>query len=261
MPPEEEYEIITVDESNIDTEHICCAIGNDKKNQIRSQQKKDWMKPLLPKGLVFKKVNIRGKAFVEFLPAKEAWKPIQAPGYNVIHCLWVSGRYKKQGLGKRLLEACLEDSKEKNGVAVITGKKKMPFLTDRSFFRKHGFETVDTAAPNFELMVKKFRKNAPDPVFREGAKNPQVEDNGGITFLYAHQCPYTADWMDELAALAEEMEIPVKSRLITSRKEAQEAPTAFPTFTIFWKGKFETHVIQTTNQFRKLVTKLREKEP
>ena len=32
--------------------------------------------------------------------------------------------------------------------------------------RKKGFEVVDTAPPNFELLVKKFNKNAPTPKFK-----------------------------------------------------------------------------------------------
>lgn len=36
--------IIQITEQNIDTEHICCAIGNDKVNKLRAESKKDWMK-------------------------------------------------------------------------------------------------------------------------------------------------------------------------------------------------------------------------
>lgn len=32
--------IITINKNNIDKEHICCAIGNDKVNQSRAQSKK-----------------------------------------------------------------------------------------------------------------------------------------------------------------------------------------------------------------------------
>jgi len=33
--------IITIDKNNIDQEHICCAIGNDKQNQSRAHSKKE----------------------------------------------------------------------------------------------------------------------------------------------------------------------------------------------------------------------------
>ena len=33
MTETDQLEIITVDAQNIDSEHICCALGNDKKHQ------------------------------------------------------------------------------------------------------------------------------------------------------------------------------------------------------------------------------------
>jgi len=33
---ENNIKIMTIDETNIDQEHICCAIGNDKANQSRA---------------------------------------------------------------------------------------------------------------------------------------------------------------------------------------------------------------------------------
>lgn len=36
----EEIDIITLTNENIDSEHICCAIGNDKKSQKRAATKK-----------------------------------------------------------------------------------------------------------------------------------------------------------------------------------------------------------------------------
>ena len=44
---------------NIDQEHICCAISNNKDVQVVS--KKNWLKERLDEGLVFLKGNVRGK--------------------------------------------------------------------------------------------------------------------------------------------------------------------------------------------------------
>ncbi len=57
--------IITINSANIDREHICCAIGNDKANQARALTKKDWMRERFKDGLVFKRLNERGKVFIE----------------------------------------------------------------------------------------------------------------------------------------------------------------------------------------------------
>lgn len=41
---EEKLEIITVNTANIDSEHICCAIGNDATNIKRANTKKKMVK-------------------------------------------------------------------------------------------------------------------------------------------------------------------------------------------------------------------------
>ena len=48
---------------NIEKEHICCAIG-DKKHQAGVTQKKEWIKNKIKDGHVFRKLDARGKVFV-----------------------------------------------------------------------------------------------------------------------------------------------------------------------------------------------------
>lgn len=50
-------EIINVTGENIETEHICCAIANDRDCQVRA--KKDWLTRRFADGLVFQKLNVR----------------------------------------------------------------------------------------------------------------------------------------------------------------------------------------------------------
>lgn len=162
---EEEIEIITLNHENIDSEHICCAIGNDAINQRRANVKKTWLKERFDEGHTFKKFDLRGKVFIEYVPAEYAWFPVDAPGYNFIQCLWASGRYKGKGFGSRLLEECEKDSRDKNGLIAVTSNKKLPFTVDKKFYLKKGFEVCDTAHPYFELLVKKFKDDVPDPKF------------------------------------------------------------------------------------------------
>ena len=60
-----EYVNLTLE--NIDDEHICCAIG-DKKHQIGVNSKKEWIKSKLEDGHIFRKLNARGKVFIEYEP-------------------------------------------------------------------------------------------------------------------------------------------------------------------------------------------------
>ncbi len=104
-------ELIKLTHDNIDQEHICCAISNNKDVQVMS--KKAWLKERLDEGLVFLKGNVRGKCFIEYIPAEYAWAPIEAEGYMYIDCLWVSGQFKGHGYSNLLLDTCIEDSKAK----------------------------------------------------------------------------------------------------------------------------------------------------
>lgn len=52
------------------------------------------MKEQLKDGLVLLKGNVRGKCFIEYVPAENAWMPIEVEGYMYINCFWISGQFK-----------------------------------------------------------------------------------------------------------------------------------------------------------------------
>ena len=56
-------EYIQVTRENIEKEHICCAISNNKDIQVLS--KKTWMDQCFDDGLTFIKSAERGKCFIE----------------------------------------------------------------------------------------------------------------------------------------------------------------------------------------------------
>lgn len=60
-------ELIRLTQENLETEHICCAISNNKDVQVMS--KKAWLSDRLDEGLVFLKGDVRGKCFIEYIPA------------------------------------------------------------------------------------------------------------------------------------------------------------------------------------------------
>lgn len=67
-------EIITITADNIDSEHICCAVS-DKKDSTGANAKKSWMKDRFQDGLVFRRLDARGKVFIEYIPAEKACIP------------------------------------------------------------------------------------------------------------------------------------------------------------------------------------------
>lgn len=78
-------EYIKITKENIDLEHICCAMSGKQ-----SLAKKEWMKNRFEDGLVFYRSKERGKCFIEYIPAENAWIPIEAGGYIFINCLWIA---------------------------------------------------------------------------------------------------------------------------------------------------------------------------
>ena len=63
-------EYIRVTKENLEQEHICCAISNNKDVQVSS--KKAWLVERFNECLVFLKSVERGKCFIEYIPAENA---------------------------------------------------------------------------------------------------------------------------------------------------------------------------------------------
>lgn len=245
-------EIVKLTHENIEQEHICCAISNNKDIQVIS--KKNWLKERLDEGLVFLKCDVRGKCFIEYIPAEYAWIPVEAKGYMYIDCLWVSGQFKGHGYSNLLLNECIEDSKDKGkkGLVILSSKKKMGFLSDPKYLRYKGFETIDTAAPYFELMYLPFDKSADKPRF---GNTVHKHDNmqKGFVLYYTSQCPFTAKYVPLLEKMARTRNAVFQAIHIQSRQEAQNAPTPFTTFSLFYDGEFVTHEILSEKKFEQIL--------
>ena len=250
--------IIQVDKSNLENEHICCAIGNDVVNSRRTDSKKEWMNKCFSDGLVFKKLNVRGKVFIEYTPIEKAWKPVTGKNYFFINCLWGSGQYKNKGYAKQLLNECIVDAKKqkKDGVAVVTSTKTKPFLTDKKFYIKHGFETVDNALSYFELLVLKFNKDAHDPAFTQTAKEGTCPNKNGFTIVYSNQCPFTEEYTDIMIDFAKRNNFKASKVKLETYSDAQKISSPFGTFGVYYNGKFETHEILSDKRFEKLLTQI-----
>lgn len=57
-----------------------------------------------------------------------------------------------------MLEYCINDakSKGKSEVCILSSKKKKPFLSDKKFMQKYGFEIVDVIENEYELLALSF---------------------------------------------------------------------------------------------------------
>lgn len=247
--------IITITKDNLEEEHICCAISDNKDCQVMS--KKLWMAERFADGLVFKKGDVRGKVFIEYIPAEKAWCPINAEGYMFINCLWVSGKYKGQGISNELLNECIDDSKRKGkkGLAVLSSKSKMTFLSDPKYLKYKGFLLADTALPYYELMYLPFEENIEKPCFKSCAKDAKIGEQGFVLF-YSNQCPFTEKYMSLIVETAESKGIAFRVVKYQTTEQAQNAPAPFTTYSLFYNGQFVTNEILSDKKFAKLLANL-----
>ena len=185
-----EAKYITLTKENIDTEHICCAYS-DKKCSEGYEMKIAWLKKEFDNGYVFRRLDARAKVFIEYVPAEKAWIPVDALGYLMINCFWVSGQYKGNGHAKALLRSAIEDAKAqgKNGLVTVVGTKKFHFMSDTKWLLSQGFETIEKLPNGFSLLALKINPTAPDPSFKECVKSGECEQKEGLVVYYTNRCP------------------------------------------------------------------------
>lgn len=250
-------DIITLNENNLAAEHICCCMSS-KTTEVGVSAKKEWLKCRMQEGLKFKKLDARGKVFIEYIPAPNAWVPIEADGYMFINCFWVSGSFKGKGYGKQLLNECETEAKEAGykGVTLIVGNKKKPYLSDKAFMLKQGYEVCDNCPPFFELVVKRFDKNVGFPRFKDSAKQGMGDAINGIDIFYTAQCPFTVPYTKLLEPLILTSEYPVRLHQITTKEMAQNHIAPVTTYSLFVNGKFHSNEIHTVDKLNKLIERL-----
>ena len=247
-------EYIRVTKDNIEKEHICCAISNNSDIQVSS--KKAWLSDRFDDGLVFLKSVERGKCFIEYIPAENAWVPVDADGYMYIDCLWVSGSFKGHGYSNDLLGECIKDSRAKGrtGLCILSSAKKKPFLADPKYLEHKGFEVCDEADNGIQLWYMPFDKKAEKPRFRPCAKHPHTDGKGYILY-YTNQCPFNAKYVPLVEKTAKENGIMFKAILLDSKEAAQNAPTPVTTYALFKDGDYISNEQMNEARFLKLVGK------
>jgi len=244
-------EYINLDENNIIDEHICCAIG-DPKHQLGVDKKKEWIKNKLKDGHVFRKLNARGKIFIEYEPIETAWVPINGNNYEYIYCLWVAGSFKGKGIARELLEYAIKDAKDKkkSGLCTLVSTKKKPFLGEKKFFEHFGFKVVDTIK-DYELLALSF-DDKDTPKFNDSARNMKI-NNKDFTIYYSNECPYVEYEVKELSDYAKDKGIKLDFIKIDSLEKAKNAPCIINNWANFYNGEFISNTILNANALEKIL--------
>lgn len=235
---------------NLEKEHLCCAIA-DKKHQEGVLAKKNWLKERIKEGHIFRKLDTKGKVFIEYAPLETAWTPVEGNDFIYIYCLWVAGSFKGNGYGKELLEYAIEDAKKQNkkGICTITSKKKKPYMAEKKFFEKYGFKVVDTIG-EYELLALCFAKE--EPKFRENARKMEIE-NKNLTIYYNPQCPFVINSIKEVENFSQENNIKIDILKIDTLEKAKNIPCIFNNWANFLDGKYISNSLLNKNMVEKLL--------
>jgi ribosomal protein S18 acetylase RimI-like enzyme len=245
---------VTLTAENLEREHLCCALG-DPKHREGVERKKAWLRARIAEGLVFRKLDARGKAFIEYAPGEQAWRPVVADGWLVIHCLWVSGQLAGKGHARALLRSCLADARSqgRRGVVVAAAATKRPFLGDRRFFEKHGFRVVDTAG-EFVLLAHRLGPGGAEPRFADAVRKPGRAT--GFVARYTDQCPFNAHWAGEVQVALERAGEKARLERVTTLRKAQQVPSPLGAYGLERDGALVCHHLLTPGGVERLLAKL-----
>jgi hypothetical protein len=129
-----------------------------------------------------------------------------------------------------------------------------PWLADRRLFLANGFDAVDTAPPDYQLLVRKFDSGAANPTFKKGWDRKLGQYGRGLTIIRSSQCPHITKFAAEIAETAEN-EYHIRPTVVDleSWSEAQNAPTPYAVFALIHNGRLlADHQISRT-RFRNIM--------
>jgi hypothetical protein len=255
---EAEPRLVDVDAASFDA-LPCCGIKSS--THPGRQEKRCWLRANEKFGLRAKALlapDGQPSGYIEYIPGEFAWRGVDAGGYMFVHCIWIySRRHQRKGWGRLMVQACLDDAKKAglNGVAAMV--RKGPWLADRRLFLSTGFESVDSAPPDYELLVRKFNQSAANPAFKQGWDRKLAQFDRGLTIIRSSQCPHIAKFAADIVETAKnEYRIEPTVVDLQSPSDAQNAPTPYAIFAVIHNGRLlADHQISRT-RFRNIMNKL-----
>lgn len=246
----EDIEIIDLTPNNISNYGVCGYKDVEKHLELRNKIK--WVEEYYKKGLKIKAcISKKGgyQGMIEYIPGQYAHRPVNADKYMFIHCLFVGfkSEFKGKGMATYLINECIKEAKDlnMNGVSVVT--RNGSFMAKKDIFLKLGFEVVDKAEPDFELLTLKFNNKYSNPSFKN-MKEKLDKYKDGLTIIRSVQCPYTEKNVNEIIKTALE-KYNIKANLIDikNHEEVQKVPCAFGIFCIIYNGEvISYHPISNT---------------
>ena len=245
--------IVAVTPDNVDQETLFC-IKDMKKPEAKSKQK--WFEKRHKEGLKLKILKDEADkmiGFIEYIPAVNAWRPVDANNFMFIHCMAVySKKDRNKGFGALLIKEAEKDAKAKkmSGICVMTSHGA--WIADKRIFEKHGFIEVDKRG-RFELLSKQWNATSPEPKLFDWTA--QQNKYKGWNLVYTDQCPWHEKSVEAMLHVAMDAGIDLKITKMETAQEAKKAPSGFGVFNVLHDGKLlEDHYLSAT-RFKNILKK------
>lgn len=239
MPAPGRTKLIDVTSANVAEKGFFCYMSKPKAEGYKRKQ--HWLKARFAEGMRIKMYELPQRGFIEYIPGEYAWRTVEAAGYMFIHCLWVVGKSKGQGLGGRLLNSCIKEARETgmHGVAMLTSEGN--WLAGQELLLEHGFKSAAQAPPSFNLMVMKFDEAPPPALLNDWDKKAEKFPHG-LTVFRSDQCPYIDDAVKTVLNTAEKLGL--ENRVVemrTSEEVRNLSPSPYGVFSLVYDGKVLSH--------------------
>ena len=120
---------------------------------------------------------------IQYLPIEES--TVDGTGLYFITCIWVHGHtqgrgnFQGQGMGQALLAAAEDDARARGAKGMAAWGLWLPFWMKASWFKRHGYRTVDRDGIA-SLLFKPFTPDARPPRWFRRTQKPIVLDPGCV---------------------------------------------------------------------------------
>jgi GNAT superfamily N-acetyltransferase len=227
-------EILSITPENVEKHGFFCY--KSKPKAPGRKLKLEWFRQRFAEGMAIKLLIEDGRqvGFIEYTEGEHAWRAVEAPGYLMIHCLWVVGKAKGKGYGTLLLNECLADAEVRGRLGVAMVASSGTWLAGPELFLVQDFECISQAPPCFGLLVKRLA-DGPLPAFPQDWPERLERLGDGLIVLYTDQCPYLDDDVQRVSSVAQELGLPFQARkLVTSQQVRQESPSPYGVYAIVY---------------------------
>ncbi|MDE9450145.1 hypothetical protein J3R80_06645 [Aliiroseovarius sp. Z3] len=228
--------LIAVTNDTVEKHGFFCKMSARKTTAWK--RKRAWLADRFDEGLQLRLLGDGERGFVEFIPARHAWRGIEnADDLVAIHCLWVVGKSKGKGHAKQLLNEVETWARDHGYRGVTALTRSGNWLIDKKILASRGYKSVDQSDPDYDLMLGTFG-DGPLPRIVGGFNQKAAACGSGLTVFHSAQCPYLEDAVNNAKDAAHEAGIPFRAIEVTSAQQLrQQVPNPYGVFSIVYDGR------------------------